>query len=103
MERSDPRKPEREQHTESAITVREVTHHQVAWSERDRGGPGVFTIQLILDHGADEYVLRPTAEDTRVLIRLLDAGPGAGAFFDLERKVLMFGTRATARAARGRS
>ena len=76
------------------IQVREVTHHQVAWSERARGEPGAFTIQLILDHGADEYVLRPTAEDTEVLAELLTAG--AKVYFDLGRKVLMFGNKAIA-------
>ncbi|MBA3412505.1 MAG: hypothetical protein H0T09_02340, partial [Actinobacteria bacterium] len=42
----------------------------------------------ILDHGADEYVIRPTGEDTDVLLRLLEESESAS--FDLERKVLMF-------------
>lgn len=87
-----PSKPESERRTEGTITVREVTHHQVAWTERDRGGPGAFTIQLILDHGAEEYVLRPTAEDSEVLTALLRGG--SRTYFDLERKVLMFGATA---------
>ncbi|MDQ4081803.1 MAG: hypothetical protein M3123_02790, partial [Actinomycetota bacterium] len=56
--------------------------------EQERGGTGAFTFQLILDHGADEYVLRPTADDADVLLTLLDRS--ASAHFDLERKVLMF-------------
>jgi hypothetical protein len=78
-----------EQHTEQSIRVRQVTDAQVSWSEHNRGEPGAFTIQLILDNGAEEYVLRPTAEDTRVHIELFkQAGT---VFFDLDRKVLIFG------------
>ncbi|HET6688353.1 MAG TPA: hypothetical protein VFG82_03225 [Rubrobacter sp.] len=78
-----------EQHTEQLIRVRQVSDAQVSWSEHDRGEPGAFTIQLILDNGAEEYVLRPTADDTRVHIELFkQAGT---VFFDLDRKVLIFG------------
>jgi hypothetical protein len=48
----------------------------------------LFTLQLILDHGADEYVLRLTAEDADVLVKLLARSKSAA--FDLERKVLIF-------------
>ena len=61
-----------EQHTEQTIRIRQVTDAQVSWSEHDRGKPGAFTIQLILDNGAEEYVLRPTAEDARVQIELFE-------------------------------
>ncbi len=91
MEQHQPTKPEPEQRTESEIRVREVTHHQFAWTERQRGAAGAFTIQLILDNGADEYVIRPTAEDAEVMIQLL--GTDARVYFDLERKVLMFGSK----------
>jgi hypothetical protein len=84
-------KPEREQRTESEITVREVTDYQTTWSERERGTPGAFTIQLILDHGVDEYVIRPTAADTQVLVDLFNGA--AKVYFDLDRKVLMFGNK----------
>jgi hypothetical protein len=79
----------RERRLEQQIQVREVTHVQGSWTEQERGAPGAFTLQLILDHGADEYVLRPTAQDAQVLLTLL--GRGTKAFFDLERKVLLFG------------
>jgi hypothetical protein len=68
--------------------VRQVTHVQASWTEQDRGGPGAFTLQLILDHGADEYVLRPSAEDADVLVKLLARSKSAA--FDSERKVLIF-------------
>ena len=77
-----------EQRTEERIEVREVTHYQVSWTETERGGPGAFTIQLILDQGADEYVLRPAADDLDIMLRLLQMSDSAS--FDTERKVLMF-------------
>jgi hypothetical protein len=78
-----------EQHTEETIRVRQVTDAQVSWSEHDRGEPGAFTIQLILDNGAEEYVLRPTAEDARVHVELFERA--RTVYFDLDRKVLIFG------------
>ena len=77
---------------ERQIQVRQVTHVQASWTEEERGSPGAFTVQLILDHGADEYVLRPTAEDTDVLVKLL--ARSSNATFDVDRKVLMFGNLA---------
>ena len=73
---------------ERQIQVRQVTHVQASWTEEERGAPGAFTLQLVLDHGADEYVLRPSADDTDVLVKLL--ARSESATFDLERKVLIF-------------
>ena len=78
----------REERTEQLIQVRRVTQLHTAWTETERGAPGAFTIQLILDNGADEYVLRPTADDADVLLALWARSDGAT--FDLERKVLIF-------------
>lgn len=80
--------------------MRQVTQFQASWTERERGAPGAFTLQLILDHGAEEYVLRPTAEDAVALVALLERDESA--FFDLERKVLVFATRAASRVPRDR-
>lgn len=74
------------------IQVRQVTHVQASWTEKQRGGSGAFTLQLILDNGADEYVLRPSAEDADVLVKLLARSKNAS--FDLDRKVLIFGNLA---------
>ena len=52
------------------------------------GDEGEFTLQLILDQGADEYVLRPAADDLDIMLRLLQMSDSAS--FDTERKVLMF-------------
>jgi hypothetical protein len=73
---------------ERQIQVRQVTHVQASWTEEERGGPGAFTLQLILDHGADEYVLRPSAQDADVLVKLLARSKSVA--FDRERKVLIF-------------
>ena len=78
---------------ERQIKVRQVTHVQASWTEQERGAPGALTLQLILDHGADEYVLRPSADDAQVLVLLLDRSKQVN--FDLERKVLMFGNIST--------
>ena len=78
-----------DERTERQIQVRQVTQVQASWTEQERGADGAFTIQLILDNGADEYVLRPTADDADVLLHLLEAADHAS--FDLDRKVLIFG------------
>ncbi len=78
-----------EEHTREQIQIRQVTQVRSAWTEEERGTPGTFTFQLILDNGAEEYVLRPTAEDARVLLLLWQNS--ANVTFDLKRKVLIFG------------
>ena len=78
----------RERSTEEQVLVRQVTHVQASWAERERGQAGAFTIQLILDQGVDEYIIRPSAEDANVLLKLFKVS--AGATFDRARKVLMF-------------
>jgi hypothetical protein len=80
----------RDARTEERIQVRRVTQLHAAWTEAERGAPGAFTLQLILDDGADAYILRPTAEDLAVLQTLWRQS--ASVMFDLGRKVLMFGT-----------
>ncbi len=76
-----------EQRTEQAIKVRQVTDYQASWTEEERGAPGSFTFQLILDNGAEEYVLRPTVNDAKVIRKLLDKSDTLA--FDLEREVLI--------------
>lgn len=75
--------------TEDLIKVRQVTHYQASWTEGERGHAGMFTVQLILDNGVAEYVLRPAADDIQALIELFDRS--GSTTFDVERKVLMFG------------
>ena len=76
-----------EQRTEETIRVRQVTDVQASWTEAERGAPGAFTFQLILDNGAEEYVLRPTADDAKVMLKLFKRSQSV--YFDLDRKVLI--------------
>ena len=76
-----------EQRTEGQIRVRQVTNVQYSWSEEGRGGHGAFTVQLVLDNGAEEYVLQPTAEDAKVQLELF--GSASTVYFDLDRRVLI--------------
>ena len=78
-----------EQHTEQTIRVRQVTDVQISWTEHGRGERGAFTVQLILDNGAEEYVLQPTAEDAKVTVELFKRTNKV--YFDLDRKVLIPG------------
>ena len=78
-----------EQNVEQNIRVRQVTDVQASWTETERGEPGLFTIQLILDDGAEEYVLRPTADDAKVMLKLFRRSKAV--YFDLDRKVLIPG------------
>ena len=55
-------RPAAEQQTEQQIKVRQVTDVHANWNEEERGAPGKFSFQLILDNGAEEYAIRPPAE-----------------------------------------
>ncbi len=76
-----------EQLTESAIKVRQVTQAHANWNEEERGAPGKFSFQLVLDDGAEEYVIRPTVEDAKVILKLLERTDTV--YFDMERRVLI--------------
>ena len=78
---------QQEQQTRSAIKVRQVTQAHANWNEGERGAPGKFSFQLILDNGAEEYVIRPTVHDAKVIRKLLDKSDAL--VFDLERRVLI--------------
>jgi hypothetical protein len=78
-----------ESNTEQNIMVRQVTDVHANWSEQERGEPGKFSYQLILDNGAEEYAIRPDAEDADVLIELFKMTDKI--YFDMSRQVLIFG------------
>ncbi len=80
---------QQEQRTETAIKVRQVTEVHSNWNEEQRGDEGKFSFQLILDNGAEEYVIRPTNEDADVLVDLFEQTDTI--YFDMERGVLIFG------------
>ncbi|MCA1687584.1 MAG: hypothetical protein LC714_03075 [Actinobacteria bacterium] len=81
--------PAPERNVEEQITVRQVTNVHANWSEQERGAPGKFSFQLILDNGAEEYAIRPPAEDSDVLMDLFKKSETI--YFDLGRQVLIFG------------
>ena len=74
---------------ERTIKVRQVTQVHSNWNEEGRGEPGKFSFQLILDNGAEEYVIRPTASDADVLTDLFFQT--SALYFDTERQVFIFG------------
>ena len=79
----------REQRTESAIKVRQVTDVHANWSHQGELEHGKFSYQLILDDGAQEELIMPTADDAKVLRDLFhDADT---VYWDTEREVLIFG------------
>lgn len=80
--------------TPEGIKVRQVTHWQPTFTYTKPGESGTYTFQLILDEGADEFVL--TITDGEDADNLFDWLKKSGVVhFDMERKVLMFGTRPT--------
>ena len=79
-----------EANTEQSIMVRQVTDLHANWSEQERGETGKFSFQLILDNGAEEYAIRPEAEDADVLVELF--GMTDKIYFDMNRHVLIFGS-----------
>ncbi len=83
-------KPQAEQNVQQQIVVRQVTDVHANWNEEERGAPGKFSFQLILDDGAEEYAIRPPAEDADVLMELFKTT--GTIYFDLERSVLIFGS-----------
>lgn len=73
---------------QSAIKVRRVTDIHSNYNEEGIGEPGKFSFQLILDDGAEEAVIRPTVEDSDVLMDII---PASGeVYFDTERRVIIF-------------
>jgi hypothetical protein len=81
---------QQEQQTEQAIKVRQVTDVHANWSTQERGEPGKFSYQLILDDGAEEFVIRVPADDAKVLRDLFHDAADT-IYFDMEREVLIFG------------
>ncbi len=73
------------------IKVRKVTHWQPTYTKPESGDHGLYTFQLILDNGADEHILSVDAQDADNLYDWLSSS--GDVYYDLERRVLMFGTR----------
>ena len=79
-----------EQNTEQTVMVRQVTDVHSNWSNQGPLEHGKFSYQLILDDGAQEVLIMPTAEDGKLLRDLInDAG---ALYWDTQNEVLIFGT-----------
>ena len=74
--------------SEHAFQVRQVTNIQASWQEQEPSKEGLFTLQLILDNGVEEYITQPDAEDLESLLKLFKISKHTT--FDIKRKVLMF-------------
>lgn len=73
---------------DARIKVRKVTDIHSNWSDQGELTEGKFSYQLILDNGAEEALIMPTAEDADVLMDLF--GESDEIYFDTERRVLIF-------------
>jgi len=78
-----------EQNTERTIKVRQVTDVHSNWSYQGDLENGKFSYQLILDNGAQEVLIMPTADDAKVLRDLIH--DAEAIYWDLEKEVLIFG------------
>jgi hypothetical protein len=78
-----------EQQTESAIKVRQVTDVHANWSSQGHHVDGKFSYQLILDNGAQEALIMPTAGDAKVLRNLIHDADAI--YWDTDKEVLIFG------------
>ena len=63
---------EAEERTREAIKVRQVTDVHGNFSAQGQGEPGTFSLQFVLDDGAEERVLLLTSEDTRTLLMMME-------------------------------
>ena len=72
----------------SRIQVRQVTDIHANWSEQGEGQDGKFSLQLILDDGAEERVIRPTSEDADAMMEILEKA--SSLYFDLSNGVFIF-------------
>ena len=78
-----------EQHTEQAIRVRQVTDVHAIWSSQGPLENGKFSYLLILDDGAEEELIMPTADDAKVLRHLIhDADT---LYWATEKEIIIFG------------
>ena len=78
-----------EQNTEQSIKVRHVTDVHSNWSSQGELENGKFSYQLILDNGAEEVLIMPTADDAKLLRDFFhDADT---VYFDTDKEVIIFG------------
>ena len=71
------------------ILVREISEVHGNYSVHGDQEAGIFSLQLILDDGAEEHLVLPSAEATKVVLRLLRSVDAA--YFDTEKRVITLG------------
>ena len=78
-----------EQNTEQTVMVRQATDVHSNWSYQGELEHGKFSYQLILDDGAQEVLVMPTAEDGKLLRDLIHDADAL--YWDTQNEVLLFG------------
>ena len=78
-----------EQNIEQTVMVRQVTDVHSNWSNQGPLEQGKFSYQLILDDGAEEVLIMPTAEDGKLLRDLIH--DAHSLYWDTQNEVLVFG------------
>jgi hypothetical protein len=78
-----------EQNTEQQIQVRQVTDVHANWSKQGDQEDGKFSYQLILDDGAEEAIIMPSAEAAEALRDLIK--DAETVYWDKQNEVLVFG------------
>jgi len=78
-----------EQNTEQTIQVRQVTDIHSNWNYEGELTDGKFSYQLILDDGAEEALVLPTANDAKVLRDFIH--DAETIYWDKQNQVLTFG------------
>lgn len=76
------------QEQQSAIKVRKITDLHANYSDQGEGTNGKFSFQLVLDNGAEEAVIRPPADDCKVILKHFRSGESV--YFDTERRTVVF-------------
>ncbi len=77
-----------EQNTEQQIQVRQVTNVHANWSNQGEAEDGKFSYQLILDDGAEEAIIMPSAEAADTLGDLIQ--DAETVYWDKQNEVLIF-------------
>ena len=78
-----------EQNTEQQIQVRQMTNGPANWSNQSEAEDGKFSYQLILDDGAEEAIIMPSAEAAEALRDLIQ--DAETLYWGKGNQVLVFG------------
>lgn len=88
-----------ERQSEQAIKIRKVTDIHSNWSSQGELENGKFSYKLILDNGAEEAIIMPTAQDAKLLRDFFS--DAESVYWDMEREVLIFGKNPVAGGSQG--